>query len=221
MYSGIENVNHFSSGKVKTKRSPEMKKTMIVLGVVLCTTLLVNPALACDGKDAKSVSNDGATCSKTAAAQASNEGATCSKSAAKAAYAKALEESGCEKTAQTAYKNTLAENVYTKSYGETSCTKTAEKAAYAAVYAETSCEKSSQAAATHAVAQASYDATYAKTGCEKTAQAAYASITKTAGASCATAAAKTSCDKDNAESSSDKVADADVKVASNEEGSSR
>jgi hypothetical protein len=71
------------------------------------------------------------------------------------------------------------------------------------------------------VAKASYDATYAKTGCEKTAQAAYASITKTAGASCATATAKTSCDKGSSEISSDKVADADVKVASNEEGSSR
>ena len=103
-----------------------MKKTMIVLGVVLCATLLVNPALACDGKEeAKNASNDGAscskaavaqannegaTCSKTAAVTASNEGATCSKSAAKAAYAKTLEETGCEKTAQTAYKNTLAEN---------------------------------------------------------------------------------------------------------------
>jgi hypothetical protein len=161
------------------ERSPEMKKTMIVLGVVLCATLLVNPALACDGKEAKKVSNDGATCSK---------------SAAKAAYAKALGESGCEKTAQTAYKNTLAENVYAKSYAESGCSKTAEKAAYAAVHAETNCEKSSQAAATHAVAQASYDATYAKTGCEKTAQAAYASVTKTAGASCATAEAKTGCD---------------------------
>ena len=139
-----------------------MKKTMIVLGVVLCATLLVNPALACDGKEAKN---------------ASNEGATCSKSAAKAAYAKTLEETGCEKTAQNAYKNTLAENVYAKSYAET--------------------------------------------GCEKTAQAAYASITKTAGASCATAEAKANCDKGNAESSSEKVADADVKVASNEEGSSR
>jgi hypothetical protein len=218
------------------ERSLEMKKTMILLGVVLCATLLVNPALACDGKEAKNASNDGSSCSKTAAAQASNEGATCSKSdavkasnegatcsksAAKAAYAKTLEATGCEKTAQTAYKNTLAENVYAKSYAETSCSKTAEKTAYAAVYAETSCEKSSQTAATHAVAQASYNATYAKTGCEKTAQAAYASITKTAGASCATAAEKASCDKGNAESATDKVAEADVKVASNEEGSSR
>jgi len=183
-----------------------MKKTMMVLGVVFCATLLVNPALACDGKEAKQVSNDGASCSK---------------SAAKAAYAETLEETGCEKTAQTAYQNTLTENVYAKSYAETSCSKTAEKAAYAAIYTETSCEKSSQTAATHAVAQASYDATYAKTGCEKTAQAAYANITKTSGASCATAAAKTSCDIGDAESSSDKVAEADVKVASNEEGSSR
>lgn len=198
-----------------------MKKTMMVLGVVFCATLLINPALACDGKEAKQVSNDGASCSKTATAQANNEGATCSKSAAKAAYATALEESGCEKTAQTAYQNALAENVYAKSYAETSCSKTAEKAAYAAIYAETSCETSSQTAATHAVAKASYDATYAKTGCEKTAQTAYASITKTSGASCATAASKTCCDIGNAESSSDKVADADVKVASNEEGSSR
>ena len=198
-----------------------MKKTMLVLGVALCATLLVNPALACDGKDAKAASNEGATCSKTAAAQASNEGATCSKSAAKAAYAKALEETGCEKTAQTAYKNTLAENVYAKSYAETSCSKTAQKAAYDAVYAETNCEKSSQAAATHAVAKASYDATYAKTGCAKTAQAAYENVTKNVGASCATAAAKDGCDKGNAEGATEKVADADVKVASNEEGSSR
>jgi len=203
------------------ERSLEMKKTMIVLGVVFCATLLVNPALACDGKEAKQVSNDGASCSKAAVAQASNQGATCSKSAAKAAYAETLEETGCEKTAQTAYQKTLAENVYAKSYAETSCSKTAEKAAYAAVYTETSCEKSSQTAATHAVAQASYDATYAKTACEKTAQAAYANITKTTGASCATAAAKTSCDIGDAERSSDKVAEADVKVASNEEGSSR
>jgi len=183
-----------------------MKKTMMVLGVVFCATLLVNPAAACDGKQAKNASNDGASCSK---------------STAKAAYAKAIEETGCDKTAQTAYKNTLAENVYAKSYSETSCNKTAEKAAYDAVYAESSCETSSKAAATHAVAKASYNATYAKTGCEKTAQAAYASITKTAGATCDTATAKTSCDMGNAESSSDKVADADVKVASNEEGSSR
>ncbi len=110
-----------------------MKKTMMVLGVVFCATLLVNPALACDGKEVKQVSNDGAGCSKAALAQASNEGATCSKSAAKAAYAETLEETGCEKTAQTAYQNTLAENVYAKSYAETSCSKTAEKAAYAAI----------------------------------------------------------------------------------------
>ena len=30
-----------------------MKKTMMVLGVVLSATLLVSPALACDGKEAK------------------------------------------------------------------------------------------------------------------------------------------------------------------------
>ena len=54
------------------ERSLEMKKTMLVLGVMVCATLLVNPAMACDGKDSK---------------QASNEGAACSKSAAKAAYA--------------------------------------------------------------------------------------------------------------------------------------
>jgi len=30
-----------------------MKKMMMVLGVLLCATLLVNPAMACDGKDAK------------------------------------------------------------------------------------------------------------------------------------------------------------------------
>jgi len=101
-----------------------MRKTMMVLGVLVCATLLVNPAMACDGKDAK---------------QASNEGASCSKSAAKAAYAETLEKTGCEKTAQAAYKNTLAENVYAKSYADTNCSKTAQKAAYDAV-------KSAQAA---------------------------------------------------------------------------
>ncbi len=99
----------------------------------------------------------------------------------------------------------LAENVYAKSYADTGCTKTAQKAAYDAVYASTSCDKSSTAAATHAVAKASYNETLDKTGCEKTAEAAYASVTKTAGASCATATAKAGCDKD-AESSSDATA---------------
>jgi hypothetical protein len=173
-----------------------MKKTMMVLGVLLCATLLVNPAMACDGKDAK---------------QASNEGATCSKSAAKAAYAKSLEETGCEKTAQAAYKNTLAENVYAKSYADTSCSKTAQKAAYDAVYADTSCSKSASAAATHAVAKASYDETLANTSCAKSAQAAYDSVTKTAGASCD----RTKCDKDAAETTADN-AKTEVKLASAE-----
>ena len=44
-----------------------MRKTMMVLGVLLCATLLVNPAMACDGKDAKQASNEGASCSKSAA----------------------------------------------------------------------------------------------------------------------------------------------------------
>jgi len=163
-----------------------MKKTILVLGVVLCATLLVNPAIACDGKDSK---------------QASNEGAMCSKSAAKAAYAKALEESGCEKTAQTAYKNTLAENAYAKSYAETGCSRTAQKAAYETVYAETSCAKSSTDAATHAVAKASYDETLAKTGCAKTAHAAY----ETASSSCSKDAAKAAsgCSKGDAEGSAE------------------
>jgi hypothetical protein len=173
-----------------------MKKTMMVLGVLLCATLLVNPAMACDGKDAK---------------QASNEGATCSKSAAKAAYAKSLEETGCEKTAQAAYKNTLAENVYAKSYADTSCSKTAQKAAYDAVYADTSCSKSASAAATHAVAKASYDETLANTSCAKSAQAAYDSVTKTAGASCD----RTKCDKGAAETTADN-AKTEVKLASAE-----
>ncbi len=177
-----------------------MKKTMMVLGVLLCATLLVNPAMACDGKDAK---------------QANNEGATCSKSAAKAAYAKTLDETGCEKTAQTAYKNTLAENVYAKSYADTGCSKTAQKAAYDAVYTETSCSKSASAAVTHAVAKASYDETLAKTSCSKSAQAAYDSVTKTAGASCD----KTKCDKAKGdkgavESPSEVPVDANVKLAS-------
>ncbi len=174
-----------------------MRKTMMVLGVLLCATLLVNPAMACDGKDAK---------------QASNEGASCSKSAAKAAYANTLEETGCEKTAQAAYKNTLAENVYAKSYADTGCSKTAQKAAYDAVYSETSCSKSASAAATHAVAKASYDGTLAKTSCAKSAQAAYDGVTKTAGASCD----RTKCDKGAAESSSEEPADANVKLASKE-----
>ena len=171
-----------------------MKKTMMVLGVLLCATLLVNPAMACDGKDAK---------------QASNEGASCSRSAAKAAYAETLDETGCEKTAQTAYKNTLAENVYAKSYADTGCSKTAKKAAYDAVYSETSCSKSASSAATHAVAKASYDETLATTSCAKSAQAAYDSVTKTAGATCD----RTTCDKGAAESATDK-AEAEVKLAS-------
>ena len=172
-----------------------MRKTMMVVGVLLCATLLVNPAMACDGKDAK---------------QASNEGASCSKSAAKAAYAETLEETGCEKTAQAAYKNTLAENVYAKSYADTNCSKTAQKAAYDAVYAETSCSKSASAAATHAVAKASYDETLAKTSCAKSAQAAYDGVTKTAGATCD----RTKCDKGAAESASEESANTNVKLAS-------
>ena len=189
-----------------------MKKTMMVLGVVLCATLLVSPAVACDGKDAKKVGN---------------EGASCSTSAAKAAYAKTLEATGCEKTAQNAYNNTLAENVYAKSYADNGCSKTAQKAAYAAVYDKAGCDKTATASATHAVAQASYNETLANTGCEKTAQAAYASITKTVGSSCATEGASSTsgcdkpCDKGAAESTSDKVAESSTKLASNEEGSSR
>ena len=174
-----------------------MRKTMMVLGVLLCATLLVNPAMACDGKDAK---------------QASNEGASCSKSAAKAAYAETLEKTGCEKTAEAAYKNTLAENVYAKSYADTGCSKTAQKAAYDAVYSETSCSKSASTAANHAVAKASYDETLAKTSCAKSAQAAYDGVTTTAGASCD----RTKCDKDTAESSSEEPAGTDVKLASKE-----
>ena len=73
------------------------------------------------------------------------------------------------------------------------------------------------------MASASYDATLAKTGCEKTAQAAYASVTKTAGASCdvANSSGSTDCSKSGSEASSDKIADAATKIASNEEGSSR
>ena len=71
-----------------------MKKTMMVLGVALCATLLVSPATACDGKDAK---------------QVSNQETSCSSSAAKAAYAKTLEETGCSKTAQKAYNHLLRE----------------------------------------------------------------------------------------------------------------
>ena len=189
-----------------------MKKTIMVLGVALCATLLVSPATACDGKDAK---------------QVSNQETSCSSSAAKAAYAKTLEETGCEKTAQKAYNNTLAENVYATSYANTSCSKTAEKAAYEAVYDKAGCEKTATASATHAVAQASYNDTLAKTGCEKSAQAAYASITKTVGSSCATEGANAAsgcdkpCDKGAAEGTSGKIADAGTKLASNEEGSSR
>jgi len=172
-----------------------MRKTMMVLGVLLCATLLVSPAIACDGEDA---------------IQASNEGASCSKSAAKTAYATTLDETGCEKTAQAAYKNTLAENVYAKSYAETGCSKTAQKAAYDAVYADTSCNKSASAAATHAVANASYDETLAKTSCAKSAQVAYDSVTKTAGASCD----RTTCDKGPAESASEETANTNVKLAS-------
>lgn len=198
-----------------------MKKTMLSVGVALCAALLVGPAFAGDCEKSKQASTEGLSCSKAAAVEASIEGSTCSKSAAKAAYAKTLEETGCEKTAQTAYRNALAESEYAKNYAETHCGKTAEKAAYDAVYAETSCEKSSQAAATHAVAKASYDATYAETGCAKTAEAAYASVTKNAGASCATVAATTGCDKSATEDSSERVAGTDIKVAAKDQGSSR
>jgi hypothetical protein len=198
-----------------------MRKTLMVLGVASCATLLVNSALACDGEKARQASNEGASCAKSAAVQANYDGASCAKSAAKAAYDKSFEETGCEKSAQTEYRNTLAENAYTKSYAETSCGKTALKAAYETVYAETGCEKSSRAAATHAVAKASYDATYAKTGCAKTAQAAYDGVTKTGGSSCAVAAAETGCDKDSDQEKIEKAAEADVKVASKNPNSSR
>ncbi len=198
-----------------------MKKTMMACGVVLCAALLVSPAMANDCSKDKQVSNDGSSCAKTAALHASGEHGSCSKSAAKAAYAKALEETGCEKTATAAYNNTLAENTYAQSYAATGCSKTAQKAAYAAVYASTSCEKTSQAAATHAVAQASYDETLAKTGCEKTAKAAYANVVKTAGTSCDLSGAKASCEKSDARSASGQVADASAELASNEAGSSR
>ena len=127
-----------------------MKKAMIVFGVLACVTLLVNPAMACDGKEAKQASNDGASCSKTAAQQASNDGASCSKAGVEAGQApgtcarlprRTLEKTGCEKTAQTAYNNTMAENVYAKTVAESGCTKTAQKAAYDAVYTSTSCDK--------------------------------------------------------------------------------
>ena len=185
---------------------------MMVLGVVLCATLLVSPATACDGKDAK---------------QVSNQGASCSTSAAKAAYAKALDETGCSKTAQKAYNDKLAENVYAKSYADTGCSKTAKQAAYNAVYDKAGCEKTANASATHAVAHASYNETLAKTGCEKSAQAAYASITKTVGSNCATegtiaaSGCDKPCDRGATGSTSGKVADAGTKLASNEEGSSR
>ena len=214
-----------------------MKKMTMVLGVLACVALLVNPVMACDCDEAKSASNEGSSCDKAAVAQASNDASSCSKteavtasndgsscsiSAAKAAYAKAIDETGCEKTAKTAYNNTVAEHAYTKSYAASSCSKTAEKAAYAAVYSESSCDVTSKTAATHAVAKASYDTTLAKTGCEKTAQAAYASVTKTAGASCdVDEAGSSDCSKSGAETSSDKIADANTKLASNEEGSSR
>ena len=187
-----------------------MRKTLTILGVLACAVLLTTPAVAgdCDGmkkagndktacatSEVKQASNaDGSSCAKSTAKKA--EGWTCSKSAAKAAYAKALEESGCEKTAQAAYRNTLAEHAYATSYADTGCTKTAQKAAYEAVYAESGCEKSATTAATHAVAQAAYDESYAKNGCAKTAQAAYEKITKAAGTSCATSTEKAASDCD-------------------------
>ena len=88
-----------------------MKKSLMVLGVLACVVLLANPAAAGDCNKAKSASNAGSSCDKAAVAQASSEGATCSKSAAKAAYAKALDETGCEKTAKKAYNNTVAERL--------------------------------------------------------------------------------------------------------------
>ncbi|MCG6948856.1 MAG: hypothetical protein LJE93_08090 [Acidobacteria bacterium] len=198
-----------------------MKKTMMASGVVFCAALLVSPAMADNCSKDKQVSNEGSSCAKTTAVHANAEGVSCSKSAAKAAYAKALEETGCENTARAAYNNTLAENTYAQSFAATGCSKTAQKASYEAVYASTSCEKTSQVAATHAVAQATYDATLAKTGCEKTAEAAYASMIKTAGSSCDLTGVKASCDKSEAKTTSGQVADASEKLASNQTGSSR
>jgi hypothetical protein len=203
------------------ERSLEMKKTMMAFGVVLCAALLVNPAVADNCSKDKQVSNEGSSCGKTAAVHANAEGVSCSKSAAKAACAKAIEETGCEKTATAGYNNTLAENTYAQSYAATGCSKTAQKAAFDAVHASTNCDKTSQAAATHAVARAKYDATLAKTGCEKTAKAAYASMIKTAGSSCDLTGVKASCDKSEAKTTSGQVADARTKLASNEAGSSR
>ena len=193
-----------------------MRKTLAILGVLVLALTVSGQVVACDGMAAKT---------------ANNEGASCVRGAAKAAYAKNLEETGSIESAQTAYRNTLAEGSYAKAYADSSCSKTASKAAYAAVLAETGCSKSAGAAATHAVAKASYDETLAKTSCAKSAQAAYDGVVKTAGASCAinnesAKSAGASCSKacnKGAETTSGQVAqvEAGVKVASNEETSSR
>lgn len=201
-----------------------MRKRMMVLGVLVLAAVVASPAMACDG---------------TAAKQAKNDGSSCATGSAKAAYAKTLEETGCEKTAKAAYNNTLAEGVYAKSYAETSCSKTATKAAHAAVLAETDCSKTADAAATHAVARASYDETLAKTSCEKSAQAAYEKVAKNVGTSCAVgsesaknsdccdkkgaaaAQAKAGCNRSN-EGTAEQPAQTGttIKVASNENSSS-
>ena len=61
-----------------------MKKTLMVLGVALCATLLVKPALACDGQQAKQAGNNGAACAKSNV-ETKNVGPSCVKATVAAA----------------------------------------------------------------------------------------------------------------------------------------
>ncbi len=134
-----------------------MKRTLIICAALLVAGAFANGVLACDAKKA----------------EAGDVKVGCPFDSAKAAYSKALADSGCEKTAKEAYKKTLAEESYSKALADSGCAKTASKAAYDAVLKETSCRKSAAAAAQHAVAKAAFNDTLKATGCSMQAQSAY------------------------------------------------
>jgi hypothetical protein len=140
-----------------------MRKILMVCGVLVAVLSLASGAMAHCG-----------SCDHGKAEAAKAEGTeSCPFSAAKAVYEKTLNETGCEKTAKSAYNKAVAEGSYAKALAESGCSKTAAKAAYENVLKECGCKKTAAAAAQHAVAKASYDETLEKTGCEKTAQKAY------------------------------------------------
>jgi hypothetical protein len=127
----------------------------------------------CDTSAVKTAAYEGKDCDTSAVKTAGNKAGGCDTTAAKAAYDAKLAETGCEKSAKTAYINTLAEQSYHKAYDSSHCSKSAAKVAYDTVLADTGCTATASSAARHAVAQAAYDETYKTTGCSKTSKAAY------------------------------------------------